>query len=115
MRDALKSTSYWATVFSIIILKWHSPRLEDAHILLASVAACYFIGRGIAHFPKLPIKSYKSSEFTILMLSIAFISKQVYLCDMKSIFSLSILIGSYNISQGLSDYYKSKVQMVLNR
>lgn len=115
MRDALKSTSYWATVVSILILKWHSPRLEDAHLLLASVAACYFIGRGVAQLPKVPIIGWKAPEFTVLILSFALLARSIYACDGKTILALAILTGSYNIGRGLGDYYRSKVQMVLNR
>lgn len=115
MRDALKSTSYWATIISVLVLKWCGPRLEDAHLLLGSVAATYFIGRGFSLLPKVPTAGWATREFTVLVLAFCLLANAVYACEKQAVIALAILVGSYNIGRGLANYYRSKVQMVLNR
>jgi len=115
MRDALKSTSYWATIISVSTLGGFSPRLEDAHLLLASVAACYFVGRGIAQFPKVPTAGWKSREFVVLLLSCAFLVGPILAGVSQAALALVVLVGSYSIGRGLCEFYRSKVSMVLNR
>lgn len=84
-------------------------------MFLALIAATYFIGRGFAQIPKVPIAGWKTPDFTVLLSALALLAGSLYARDAKAALALCVLIGSYNIGRGLANYYRSKVSMVLNR